>query len=125
MVDLPALIATLILLVLSAFQIALAAGAPLGHFAWGGHHRVLPVRQRTASVSALAIYALVVSFVAQSAGWTTIWPEGRIEPTLWIITCYLAVSVGLNAMSKSRAERLVMTPVAAVLTALFLTLVLS
>ncbi|WP_237681343.1 MULTISPECIES: hypothetical protein [Rhizobium/Agrobacterium group] len=57
-------LATLVLLSLSAFQITLAAGAPFGRFAWGGASRVLPVRQRIASVASLAIYGLMASFSA-------------------------------------------------------------
>lgn len=110
---------TLILLVLSLFQIALAAGAPFGRLAWGGAHRALPVRQRIASASAPLIYAFLASFPLQKAGYSDIWPSGWIEPGIWIIACYLAVSAGLNAMSKSRPERLVMTPVAAALAILF------
>ncbi|MBG0510475.1 hypothetical protein I3J13_16970 [Agrobacterium sp. MOPV5] len=110
---------TLILLALSLFQIALAAGAPFGRLAWGGAHRVLPVRRRIASASAPLIYAFFASFPLQKAGYAHIWPSGWIEPGIWIIACYLAVSAGLNAMSKSRPERLVMTPVAAVLAILF------
>ena len=90
-----------------------------GRFAWGGASRVLPVRQRIASVASLAIYGLMASFPLQKAGFATIWPASWIEPGIWIIACFLAVSIGLNAMSKSRAERLVMTPVAAVLAILF------
>lgn len=60
-------LATFILLVLSAFQITLAAGAPLGRFAWGGEHRVLPATQRIASVGSVAIYALAASFPLQKA----------------------------------------------------------
>ncbi|PYG59323.1 hypothetical protein [Rhizobium sp. UGM030330-04] len=118
-------LATLILLALSAFQVTLAAGAPFGRFAWGGASRVLPVRQRIASVASLAIYGLMASFPLQKAGFATIWPASWIEPGIWIIACYLAVSIGLNAMSKSRAERLVMTPVAAVLAILFFIVSLS
>jgi len=118
-------LATFILLVLSAFQITLAAGAPLGRFAWGGEHRVLPATQRIASVGSVAIYALAASFPLQKAGVITLWPAGWIEAGIWVIACTLAVSIGLNAMSRSRAERRVMTPVAAILATLFFMVSLS
>lgn len=118
-------LATLILLVLCVFQIALAAGAPFGRLAWGGAHRLLPVRQRIASAAAPLIYAFFASFPLQKTGYVDVWPSGWIEPGIWIIACYLAVSVGLNAMSKSRPERLVMTPVAAALAILFFIIAFS
>ncbi|MDH7800058.1 MULTISPECIES: hypothetical protein [unclassified Rhizobium] len=116
---------TLILLALCAFQIALAAGAPLGRFAWGGEQRVLPATQRIASLASVAIYALAASFPLQKAGFITLWPAGWIEAGIWIIACTLAVSIGLNAMSRSRAERRVMTPVATILAILFFIVSLS
>ena len=118
-------LATLILFALSAFQIALAAGAPFGRFAWGGEHRVLPATQRLASMASVAIYALVASFPLQKAGFITLWPAGWIEAGIWITACTLAVSIGLNAMSRSRAERRVMTPVAVILATLFFMVSLS
>ena len=118
-------VATLILLALSAFQIALAAGAPFGRFAWGGEYRVLPAMQRIASVVSVPIYALAASFPLQKAGLVSIWPAGFIEPGIWTIACTLAVSIGLNAMSRSGPERMVMTPVAAVLAVLFFIVSLS
>ncbi|UNZ50882.1 hypothetical protein [Agrobacterium tumefaciens] len=118
-------LATLILLILSLFQIALAAGAPFGRLAWGGTHRVLPVRQRIASAASPLIYAFFSSFPLQKTGYVDVLPSGWIEPGIWIIACYLAVSVGLNAMSKSRPERLVMTPVAAALAILFFIIAFS
>lgn len=98
-------LATLITLALCAFQIVLAAGAPFGRFAWGGEHRVLPVAQRFTSVAAVAVYILAASFPLQKADLITLWPAGWVEPGIWIIACTLAVNIGLNAMSRSRAER--------------------
>jgi hypothetical protein len=34
---------------------------------------------------------------------------------IWVLTAYSGLGVGLNAISRSRTERLVMTPVASVL----------
>ena len=50
---------SVILLALAIFQLALALGAPLGRFAWGGQHRVLPVRLRIGSAIAIVIYAVI------------------------------------------------------------------
>ena len=41
---------------LAAFQVALACGAPLGRFAWGGAHTRLPASLRIASVVSILIY---------------------------------------------------------------------
>lgn len=120
-----ALLAIVILLALAGFQLALAAGAPLGHFAWGGQHRMLPISLRISSLIAILVYALILSLLLQKANFTNIWPASWIDTGLWIITCYLTVGIGLNAMSRNRAERLMMTPVAAILAILLFIVSLS
>src|SRR5690606_35422701 len=47
-----------LLAALAVFQAALALGAPLGHFAWGGGQRVLAPRMRIAILVAILLYAL-------------------------------------------------------------------
>lgn len=44
-----------LLALLAVFQLALAAGAPLGRLAWGGQNRVLPTRMRIGSVASVAV----------------------------------------------------------------------
>ena len=55
MTALAAIVATVILGLLAVFQLALVAGAPLGHLAWGGRSRVLPTRLRIGSVVSIVI----------------------------------------------------------------------
>lgn len=50
MIEIAVVIACLILVGLTAFQIALILGAPLGKYAWGGTHTILPVSLKVASV---------------------------------------------------------------------------
>ena len=59
-----ALALTVLLALLAVFQLALALGAPLGHFAWGGAHRVLPRRLRIGSLVSIVIYAVNVGLVS-------------------------------------------------------------
>lgn len=119
-----ALVATAILFVLVLFQAALIAGAPLGRLAWGGQHAVLPVGLRLGSVAAIPIYMLIASLLLQKAALAAIWPEAWIGVGVWIVVGYFALGVPLNAISRSRPERWVMTPVVMVLAASSLTLAL-
>ena len=48
---------TAMLGVLAIFQIALAAGAPLGKYAWGGEHITLPLNLRLGALSSPSIAA--------------------------------------------------------------------
>jgi hypothetical protein len=104
-----AVLVTVLLAALTVFQIALAAGAPLGHLAWGGQHRgVLPVAYRVGSAITVVVYALLAWLV-----WRAV--DQPDDPWIWVVTGYFGLGVLMNAASRSRAERLVMTPVALLL----------
>ncbi len=111
-----------LLAALAVFQLALVAGAPLGRFAWGGQHVVLPSRLRVGSLVSVVLYALFALLLLQAAGVVSPLPDGAADVGLWVLTGYLALGVALNAISRSRPERLVMTPVALALFAVCLVL---
>jgi len=115
----------ILLAVLAALQIALAAGAPLGRFAWGGRHDVLPRNLRIGSVAAVLIYAVFALFLLSKAGLVSIVGEPLLTIGMWVIVVYLALNSVLNLLSGSRFERSVMTPVALVMGAAFLVVTLS
>ena len=99
---------------LALFQAALVAGAPLGHFAWGGADRVLPPGKRIGSAVSIVLYAIFAVIVLDRAGMIDLF--ATIRPwAIWGLVAYFAVGIGLNAISRSRVERLVMPLVAAVL----------
>lgn len=105
---------------LAAFQLALVVGAPLGHFAWGGQHRVLPLNLRIGSVIAILLYAAFGAIILQRTGAIELLPVAVVDVGIWVVAGYLALGIPLNAISRSRAERLTMTPVVAALFALVL-----
>lgn len=113
-------IACAVLAGLAAFQAALIAGAPLGHFAWGGQQRVLPRKLRIGSAVAIVIYALFAVLLLQKAGVIALLPGPVVEVGLWAQFAYLVLGIGANAISRSRAERLTMTPVCLMLATLVL-----
>jgi hypothetical protein len=102
-IELAAVVVSALLAALAVFQVTLIAGAPLGRFAWGGQSEVLPATLRVGSAVSVVLYAvawLVWRAVAQPGdGW------------IWGITAYFALGIALNTISRSRPERLVMTPV--------------
>ncbi|RFU22808.1 hypothetical protein [Geodermatophilus marinus] len=125
MVTVAAVVATALLVALAALQVALAAGAPLGRLAWGGHHRVLPTRLRVGSAVSVLLYALFAWLVWRAAGIAARPGEEPGGVAIWALTVYFAVGVVANAASRSRPERAVMTPVAAVLAACCLVVALG
>lgn len=100
---------------LAVFQLLLAAGQPLGAFAWGGQHEVLPRRLRIGSAVSVVLYGVIAVVVLQAAGAIDWLPDAVADVGIWVVAGYLALGVPLNAISRSRSERLVMTPVVLVL----------
>ncbi|RXZ68764.1 hypothetical protein [Agromyces albus] len=101
---------------LAIFQLALIAGAPLGHFAWGGADRVLPASKRIGSVVSIVLYAAFAWIFLMKAGLVAaVLPELAVDIAAWVIFAYFGLGIVMNAMSRSKPERSTMTPVAAVL----------
>ena len=103
--------AAVLLLVVAAFQLALALGAPWGQAAWGGSSPgVLPTGLRISSALAVPVYLALAAVAA-----------GRLLHGRWARRVLLgaAVLIGLgvlaNAASPSMTEKLIWTPVTAVL----------
>jgi hypothetical protein len=101
---------TLIHAALSALQTALAAGAPLGRFAWGGNSRVLPASLRRASIATIFVYALFVLIALERAGATALLPATVSDVGIWVLAAYFLVGSVMNSLSRSKAERLTMAP---------------
>jgi hypothetical protein len=111
-----AVVATVLLAGLAVFQVALIAGAPLARFAWGGQHRVLPTRLRIGSAVSVVLYALITLVLWRSASRLSVeGGEAGTDAGIWVLTAYFGAGVLLNAISRSRPERFLMTPVALVL----------
>ncbi|CAN5342411.1 hypothetical protein BH09PSE2_BH09PSE2_03720 [soil metagenome] len=93
----------------AVFQAALALGAPLGRFAWGGASPVLPASLHFASAGAAVLLSL-----AAAAMWAR---SGTLRPGLaaraaWLFNALLTVQLALNTLanlaSSSPGERVVM-----------------
>jgi hypothetical protein len=126
MVQVCALAASAVLGVLAVFQVALIAGAPLGHLAWGGQHKVLPRKLRIGSAVSIALYVVFAYAALARAGLAAPLISGTFtDVAAWVLTAYFAVGVVMNGISRSQPERLTMTPVALVLALLYLVLSLS
>jgi hypothetical protein len=126
MVTVAAVLACLVLGALAVFQVLLVLGAPLGRFAWGGRHRVLPTPLRAGSVVSIVIYALLATVVLARADLVQLAvPAGVVRTATWVIVAYLLLGAGLNLASRSKPERAVMSPVTAVLCALYAVVALS
>ena len=120
-----ALVGTALLGCLAVLQALLVAGAPLGRFAWGGQHVVLPTGLRIGSAVSIVSYGVIALLILQAAGALSIVSRSVVDVAMWVLTAYFALGVALNAASRSRPERLVMTPVALALAAVCAVLALQ
>jgi hypothetical protein len=97
---------------IAAFQVALAAGAPLGQAAWGGaHDGQLPTSLRVASAVAVGVWVLAALIVLGRAGF-----EAKpLPPTVlrlgpWILVCVCLIGALMNFLSPSAWERFLWAP---------------
>jgi hypothetical protein len=122
-VTLLALLFCVVLAAVAVFQASLIAGAPLGEYAWGGQHRVLPNRLRIGSAVSIVLYAIFATVALAKGGILDLFRGTPIvDIAMWVIAGYLVLGVPLNAISRSRKERLVMTPTVVVLAGLAIAL---
>ena len=122
---LAAIVLCVILAALAVFQLALALGAPIGRFAWGGQHRVLPTRLRIGSAISIVIYAVIAVIALDRAGVVDVVSDVVSTVGMWVVFAYFVIGIPMNAISRSRPERYTMTPVVAVLAVLSLLVALG
>ena len=91
---------------LTAFQVALTAGAPLGAMAWGGEQRVLSPPRRIASAAvALTVGAGGALLSLQALGGPEIVPADRARRVHIGLAILFGLSLLANVASASRVER--------------------
>lgn len=111
-----AYIACAILVILALFQFALIMGAPLGRYAWGGAHSVLPLKLRIGSLVSIILYGIFATVILSKVGQIdVISDEGVVNVSIWVLTAYFFIGVLMNGISRSKREKAIMTPVALIL----------
>lgn len=125
-IQLTAIIITLIILGIACFQILLALGFPLGEAAWGGSHRILPLKLRIASTFSALILLFFGYVFLQHTG--VFFSSDSFLPTkivVWIFTVFIGVNILGNAASKSQKEKMIMTPLTVILFSLSLVIAVA
>lgn len=126
MTEIAAIAACTILAALAVFQAALIAAAPIGRFAWGGQHEVLPPRLRIGSAVSIVLYAAFAFVIVERAELVTIFGNtGFVQAACWVLFGYFTLGIVMNGISRSKSERNTMTPVSAVLAVLVLVVALA
>jgi hypothetical protein len=121
-----AILFSIVTLGVIVFQIALALGAPWGAYAMGGAFPGrYPPRMRVAAAGMAALLGLLVMVVLSSAGLIVVPMLSGLPSLIWLVVAFSAVSVVLNAASRSAGERRIWVPVALVMLASSLVVALA
>jgi hypothetical protein len=121
---------TAVAIVLSAFmgiqvifQALLSAGVPWGRAAWGGKHEVLPTGFRIGSVFSALFFVFAILTTLSRGEVISLFGSGLTTVFFWIYTIYFGIGIAINALSRSKIER-VWAPVSAVMFVLSLLLLI-
>ncbi len=111
-----AIIYAVVTLVVVAFQIALAAGAPWGAYAMGGAFPgQYPISLRFAALFQAALLVGIALVVLSRAGLIlTSWSRAS-RWLIWVIVAFGGVGLVLNLITPSAGERAIWAPIALVL----------
>ena len=86
-------------------------GLPLGELTMGGRYKVFPKKLRIVLVSQLLLQVFFVIVILQMGGYLPLWFSHKTTRIILIVMAvYLSLNVLMNLASKSKKERLIMTP---------------
>jgi hypothetical protein len=102
----------------TAFQCALAAGAPWGAYAMGGAFpgQFPPALRLAALVQAALIFAMALVVMSRAGLVLPAWSSAS-RRLLWVVVAFNALGLVLNLITPSARERAIWAPVALLLTA--------
>ncbi len=107
-----ATIAVVLFTGMSIFQLLLVLGLPYGRLAYGGKYEKLPFKMKIISLIGIVIFIFASLSVLERAEIIIIFNNLMfVTVFVWIIAVYLAFITFMNAISKSKWEKLIMTPI--------------
>ena len=107
-----AIIAVVLFTGMSVFQLLLALGLPYGRLAYDGKYEKLPSKMKIFSLIGIVIFVFASLSVLERAEIIIIFNNPMfVTVFVWIIAVYLAFNTLINVISKSKWEKLIMTPI--------------
>jgi hypothetical protein len=112
MIDLIAAVILIIMFsIMVIFQFLLAIGMPIGFLAYGGQHKKLSRKLRILSVIAMGIFIYAIIVVLDRTGIITLFSNPWVSGiSIWILAIYFTIGILMNAVSRSKWEKRIMTP---------------
>lgn len=109
------IIGTCALAVVIVLSVLIICGLPLGEFTMGGKYMVYPVNLKFILVSQLVVQIFFVIILLQMGGFVGLWFSAKVTKIIGIVLAvYLSLNTFINAFSKSKKERFVMTPLSTI-----------
>ena len=113
LIDISAYALIIIFILFFLFQMSLVFGAPFGKLAWSGMYKVLPPSFRFGSFIAAVIFIFGIFIISEKASLYSFFYYPIIADVLiWVLVILFGFSTLCNMLSKSKLEKLVMTPIA-------------
>lgn len=110
-----AIIGTVLFGIIVILTVLVACGAPLGEFTMSGKYKVLPPAMRILAALSVFIQAFAILILLQTAGIVPLWFSARATKNICIgYAVYLTLNTGMDAISPSKKEKYVITPLALV-----------
>ncbi|MBH1940943.1 hypothetical protein I5677_08575 [Mobilitalea sibirica] len=91
--------------------ILLALGLPLGEFAWGGKYKVLPTNFRIICAVSVVVQLFAIMIILQTGGIIPLVFTKKVTTMIcFFFAAYLSLNSIMNALSNSKKERYIVTP---------------
>lgn len=106
-----AIIGAIAFSIVIVLSILIICGLPLGELTMGGQYKVFPKSLRILLVSQLILQIFFVLIILQMGGFISLWFSVEVTKVIGIVMAsYLSLNTIMNAISKSKKERYIMTP---------------
>lgn len=106
-----ALIGSILFSFVIVLYVLLASGLPYGEYAMGGKYKILPGKERIISAISVIVQTFAVLVLLQAGGVMRFGLSDKTANFLcYFFAVYLSLNVFMNLLSKSKKERLFMTP---------------
>ena len=115
-----AIVALGLLVGLIVFQVAVACGAKLGKYTQGGRSAELTTKRRVFAGASIVVLIITACILSAKVGLIdTPLSTDAIHVASIIIALYFSANVVVNLLSRSKQERIIMTPIAAIIALAF------
>lgn len=110
-----AVIGSVAFFIASILYILLALGLPYGEFAMGGKYKIMPTRMRYMCAFSVLIQWFAILILLQTARLIPLmFSSGITKGLCFFFAVYLSINSVMNALSKSKKEKYVITPLSVI-----------